>query len=117
MTVVVAVGEMNRRVKLQQRSSSTDTFGQQSTTWSDLATVWARIEPVSSREYYGAQAVQVEITHRITLRYRSELADPRAAAALRVLWGSRIFNLRGPLNVDLRSRFVEIDASEGLNDG
>ncbi len=117
MTSPVAIGELNRRVRLQQRSSSLDTFGQQSTTWSDLATVWARIEPLTSREAFSAGGVQSEVTHTITVRNRSELADPRTAAALRILWGSRIFNLTPWMNPDMRSRFLEIHATEALNDG
>lgn len=117
MTVVISVGELNRRVRLQSRNTITDSMGQQDTQWLDIDTVWARIEPVSSREYYGAQAVQVEETHVITVRYRSELDDPRAAAALRILWGSRIFNIVGVPNPDGRKRFVDIKVSEGLNDG
>lgn len=69
------------------------------------------------REQFAAQAVQSEISHRITVRYRPELANPTSVAAMRVVYGTRVFNIIGALNIDERHAIVEISATEGLNDG
>ncbi|TGE33172.1 phage head closure protein [Desulfosporosinus sp. Sb-LF] len=37
-----------------------------------LSGIWASIEPLSGREYYAAQQVNAEITHRIKIRYRAQ---------------------------------------------
>ena len=44
-------GYLRKRVTIQQRSTVTDTFGGQSTSWVDIATVYAEITPMSGREW------------------------------------------------------------------
>lgn len=110
-------GDLRKRVTFQVRGNVTDTYGQQTTIWTDLFSAWAAIEGLSARELFAAQAVQSEVTHSIVVRYRQELALPRAAASMRVLYGARVFNVSGAINVDERNREVVLRASEGLNNG
>jgi SPP1 family predicted phage head-tail adaptor len=110
-------GDLRKRVTFQMRGTTSDTFGQQTTTWTDLFTAWAEIQALSAREMFAAQAVQSEVTHAITVRYRAELALPKTVAAMRVLYGSRIFNLAGATNPDERNRELVIQATEGLDNG
>ena len=106
-----------KSVKFQTRDLSVDSYGGQVTTWTDAFTTRAAIEPLSARELFAAQAVQSEVSHRITVRYRSELANPALVGAMRVLYGTRVFNIQGAININERHGIVEISASEGLNDG
>lgn len=110
-------GSLCRRVVFQRRDTALDSYGQQATSWSDAFTAWASIEPLSARELFAAQGGQSEVTHRITVRYRAELAHPAVVAAMRIVYKGRIFNIQGATNVDERNRAIEILASEGLNDG
>ena len=110
-------GRLRKSVRFQTRNPSVDSFGQQVTSWTDVFSTRASIEPLSAREQFAAQAVQSEISHRITVRYRTELANPTAVAAMRVVFGTRVFNIVGALNIDERHAIVEISATEGLNDG
>ena len=113
----MTAGMFRKSVKFQTRDGAVDSYGQQVTTWTDAFTTRASIEPLSAREVFAAQAVQSEVSHRITVRYRSQLANPTAVAAMRVLYGTRVFNIVGALNINERHGIVEISASEGLNDG
>ena len=115
-------GDLNRRVAIQARSSSTNSWGQQSTTWSDvLANVPAAIEPLAGRELELARAVNAEVSGRITVRYHPQLANPIAMAGWRVVYAAngvnRVFNIVGARNIDERNRTVELWVSEGLNEG
>lgn len=110
-------GDLRKRVTFQVRNTVSDTFGQQSTVWTDLFTTWASIEGLSARELFAAQSVQSEVTHAITVRYRPEFALPRAVAAMRVLYGSRVFNISGAVNTNERNREIVMQAAEGLNLG
>jgi SPP1 family predicted phage head-tail adaptor len=114
-------GKLNRRITLQQRSPAQDASGQQATTWTDLFTVWAGIEPLTARELLAGQAVNTEVSHKVTVRYRTELALPVPAAALRASYasaaGTRIFGIVGVLNIDERRAQIDLLASEGLNQG
>ncbi len=110
-------GMFRKSVQFQTRDLSVDSYGQQVTTWTDAFTTRASIEPLSARALFAAQVVQSEVSHRITVRYRAEFANPAMVAAMRVLYATRVFNIHGALNIDERRAIVEISASEGLTNG
>lgn len=109
----VRAGDFNRRITIQQHSSSTpDGFGQASQTWSDLLSCWARIEPLSGRELVLAQAQNAEVTHLVEIFYR-----PTVTAAMRVVYQGRIFNVLSVIDPDMAHVSLELLCSEGLNKG
>jgi SPP1 family predicted phage head-tail adaptor len=110
-------GAMRRRITLQSRDATVDANGGQVTSWTNVATVWASIEPLSVRELLAAQSVQSEISHKITLRYQPALASMKALAAMRALYGTRIFSIAGGMNLDERNRELDLLATESLNNG
>ncbi len=82
MTAIRA-GQMSRRITLQQQTTSVDSYGQQASTWTDVATVWAAIEPSVGRELMAAQAVSLDQPTTITIRWQPAFASPKAVAAMR----------------------------------
>ena len=110
-------GRLRHSVTIQQRTATIDAVGDVSDSWTTLITARAEIRPLSARELFAAQATQSEVTHQVTVRYRSELAAPKTAATYRVLFGSRVFNIHGAMNIDERNREVRMMCSEGLSDG
>lgn len=108
---------MKRRVQLQQRSATNDDVGGQSVAWETVATLWASIVALGGRELLSAQAVQSEVTHSVTVRYRAEFSSPKTAAAMRLVYGARIFNISSVENVDEQNKVVVLTCFEGLNDG
>jgi len=113
----VAAGDLNRRVTIQTRASNQDSFGAQSTAWSDLASVWASIEPLTGRELMNAQTISTEISHRITLRYQSAFANPKTVATLRAIYGARVFDIHASMNESENNERITLLAAEGLTDG
>jgi len=70
-------GTLNKRIKISQLvtgSPATDEFGAPNTSWEELDTVWAAVEPISGREFWAQQQVQSEITAKIRIRYRDDVA-------------------------------------------
>lgn len=110
-------GDTRRRITIQQRSTAQDSAGGQVNTWTDVMTVWAKIEPLSGRELMTAQSVKSEVTHTITLRYQALFADPTEVATLRGVYNGRVFNFHASMNIEERNREVQIPASEGMNNG
>ena len=87
------IGSLRHRVALQQKNVTEDALKQQSEVWTDIATVWARIEPLSGREYAAARQINAEISVRITIRYRRGItADARA------VFDGRIFEALSVIN-------------------
>lgn len=115
-------GDLRRRVSVQTRNGTQDAYGQQVTVWTDyMLGVPSTIEALSGREIIAAQAISVDVTHQITVRYSSLLADPVAVAAMRLVYVNagvtRYFNISAAMNVDERNKTIVLLASEGLNLG
>lgn len=109
-------GRLRHRIKFQAKTGTPvpDGYGGSTIPWVDFATkIPAAIEPLSGRELLAAQAVQNETSHKVTLRYQ-----PGITAAMRVVFGSRVFAITAPpLNKDERNRELTLLCSEGLSQG
>lgn len=104
-------GTLNKRVTIQSPTTPTsDGAGGTIATepWTDLATVWASVSPLTGRETLQAQAVEAETTHRVTIRYRDCVT-----ARSRILLGERVFKITAPpRDTDERHRELVIDCVE-----
>ena len=86
-------GKLNKRVNIQSVTETRDDPGGVVETWSTDITVWASIESMTGKEFFAAQELQSEITHKINMRYLTGMKTKK-----RILYGSRIFNI---LSVDM----------------
>lgn len=106
-------GNLRRRISIQRKDTARDSYGQPNLVWVLVAEVWADIQPLSGRELEIAQAMNAEITHQVTVRYREGIT-----AAMRIVYQGRFFNITSPpLDVDMRHKEMQLMCSEGLNDG
>ena len=109
----IRTGDLRRRITIQQRSSETaDSFGQASTSWTDVVSTWADIQPMSGRELQAAQAQQSEVTHQVEIRYRAGVL-PR----MRVSYQTRVFDIQSVIDVGMQHRRLTLMCSEGLTQG
>lgn len=105
-------GKLNKQITLQQQRPSKDGEGISISVWVDLATIWASVEPIRGREYFQAAAVGAESTVRIRIRYREGITTD-----LRVLYGSRKFNIRSAIDPEERHRELHLMCEEVVNGG
>lgn len=117
---MIPASRLNQRVTLQSPAGSRDSLGERVTTWTDVATVWAAVEPTPLRDTLSADAggqVQAAAYWRVLLRESPALTA--LAADWRVAWGSRVLVLIAP-PVPLMVRgvrepgYLELRCSEGL---
>jgi SPP1 family predicted phage head-tail adaptor len=114
----IRTGELRHVVSIEQRSSTQDAYGQQSTSWTEVAAgVRAKVEPYQAREQVQAQQYQAEISHRITLRHRPIFDDPQTAALYRLVYKGRRFNVNGSTNQEERNVYTVLLCTEGRSDG
>lgn len=107
------VGKLNKRVLLQSPGGTRDAVGERTTTWSDVATVWAQIEPLSVKEQIAAAQARGSVTHKILIRYSATVVA--ITHAWRVKYGTRIFTVDGPArNINEGNRYLELICIEGL---
>lgn len=95
-------GSMHEQITWQSATVSQDSHGQPIETWGSVpsdATVWADIQSAGAGERFisGAEQRQSEITHKVRIRYRTDLT-----VQMRGLWGSRYLYIENVLDPDGR---------------
>lgn len=103
----VPIGQMRDRVEIQSRTLSADSFGGQVASWTTVATVAAKVEPLSGREAWQAQQVRPDLTHKVTIRYYAGLGPE-----FRFLLGSRRFAIESVIDTESRRRQHECMCKE-----
>lgn len=83
-------GELKERVTLQSRSVAQDAYGQDTITWTTVATVWARVRPLNGREFFAAAQTQQEQTIKAVIRYRADIQH-----TWRLVWQGRAHDITG----------------------
>ena len=104
------IGQLRHRLEIQEKRSVMDEWGNQVSEWFTVATAWAAIEPIRGEEYWAAGAQRGETIHRVTMRY-----VPGVTPEHRLLFGDRILEIESTLNLEERSRLLELLCKERLN--
>lgn len=94
-------GQMTARLALEMPVSEPDGQGGAVLTWTEIAAMWAKIEPVSSTFTERAGAETGTITHRIWLRFREGIA-----AGQRLRKGARLFMVKLVQDPDETGRYL-----------
>lgn len=101
--------KLKKRITIQQPVEVSDSGGGYTLSWSDLASVWAEVKPVSGREDYRALKLESKVTHKVTIRHRSDVT-----AGMRISMGGRVFNIRAVMNQDEENEKLLLLAEEGV---
>lgn len=80
----IHAGKLNERVTLRAPSVDRDQFGEATLDFDDIATVWAQVDGLSSREILQAMQANVVASHRIRIRFRGDLTPH-----CRIIWRDR----------------------------
>ncbi len=106
-------GELRERVTIQEKLVSKDSFAEERPLWSDVATVWAAVEPLSGREFLEARQVQAETTTRIRMRYRAGIR-----AEMRLVHGTHIYEITAPpMDIESKHKELQLMCKEIIGDG
>lgn len=99
---------LRHRITVEEEKRVPDGRGGHTETWEPVASIWADVEPLSTRDRLVAQQVQSDISHRVTGRYRSGLSG-----RLRVVHHGRYLYVVGaPINVDGRNIWLQLNCAE-----
>ena len=107
MVVFFDPGQMTARLDLEAPQTDPDGQGGAAVTWQVIASLWARIEPVSSLITEEAGSESGRISHRIWVRFRGDIA-----AGQRLRKGARIFVVRLVRDPDETRRFLVCQCEE-----
>ena len=87
-TLFLDPGSLRSELSLQAATPVPDGMGGHTQSWNEIATVFARIEPISATSVFGPDQTVETVTHRVTLRWRNGVA-----AGMRFVRHARIFDI------------------------
>lgn len=100
------IGDMDRKITIQTKTTARDEWGQAIDTFTDLATVWAEYKPrINSAASLQSMEDQVQFKEvaSFVIRYRDDVPD-----TARILFGGKTWMItqRGEVGIS-RRRFME----------
>jgi len=106
-------GDLNKRIKISELvtggSPVVDECGEPNTSWDELDTVWAAIEPLTGREFFAQQQVQSEITVRIRIRYRDDIVS-----GMKAEYGDKTYVIQNIIDKEEKHQELQLMCSEGV---
>jgi SPP1 family predicted phage head-tail adaptor len=110
MATMIDAAALRHKITLQSVAQARDSVGGITETVTTHAVTWAKIEGLSSREFWDAKAVQAENSLRFTIRLMSGVT-----AQMRVSWDGRTFEItEPPFDPDGRRRYLVFVAAEDV---
>jgi SPP1 family predicted phage head-tail adaptor len=107
MKAPVTIGDLRHRVQIETAARVSDGGGGATVTWTLVADVWAAIWPRTSDETFELDRVAGKATHDIWIRYRGDVKPD-----MRMRFGGRVFDIRGVIDVEDRSRWLKCPSVE-----
>ena len=100
-------GLMTRQVTIRTMARTPDGMGGYTETPTDVAGIWAEVEPLQGNEQLRAMQTGMLRPHRFTMRYRTGIS-----AALTILYGARVFNIKSVVDLEEKHRELVILGDE-----
>ena len=101
------IGDLNRRIQIQNQSTSQDEFGQPLTTWATVYSCWAHIGMQNSQLIYSTAEFVSKATHRIEMRWTSSVVISPNQRVVYIDPASNVthtYNIEAVLNTDQKNR-------------
>ena len=95
---MINAGRLRERVTVQQAAESRNAIGETLLSWATFAERWASVEGVSSRESLAYGQQQIDVTHRVRMRYLAGLTQ-----SMRLQWRGRTLEIVSLLEHNNRS--------------
>lgn len=102
-----AIAGMRERVTLQSPMRAADGAGGADVSWTDVKTVWAKVEEGAGGERLTGERFAARADITLTIRHRLGVTTE-----MRALWNGRVLNIRAVRDKDGRKRFLTLDCEE-----
>ena len=103
------------RITIRSAIETVGDMGGFKTEYSDLASMYAIIEPMKQIERTQYSKLDSEVSHKITVRYQSIFDDPLDTVKYRIVFKGRQFEVTQAIDLFADNRYVRIIASEVLS--
>jgi SPP1 family predicted phage head-tail adaptor len=100
-------GKYRQPITIQQRQFTQDSYGSTTEDWVDVYQTRAGIFPLSGSEFFKADEINANITHKIQLRYLSGVTPD-----MRILYNNRVFWITSVVNFQEHNVELQLYAKE-----
>jgi SPP1 family predicted phage head-tail adaptor len=94
-------GAFRHELALEEATIVPDDSGGHAQDWAEVATVFARIEPIAAESRFGADQTLETVTHRVTMRHRDGVAS-----GMRLTRAGRVFDIVTVHDPDETGRYL-----------
>ncbi|WP_159728379.1 phage head closure protein [Methylosinus sp. Ce-a6] len=101
------IGAMRERVAIYAQTQAVDDVGDITTTWTQVATCWARMRPLSARQVELAGRDDAIRRYEMKIRYRTDITTNS-----RIVWRGRRFDVEGVTDETEQRQFLTVFLSE-----
>lgn len=101
---MTTAAHLRQRITIEQYTvTDRNEIGGEVKDWAPVATVWASVEPIRGREFFAAQQVNAEVTHKVTTRFHAGITPK-----MRVKYGARVLEIQSVIDPQERHLFLEL---------
>jgi len=101
-------GELDQQVQFLRESKTGDSMGGNISQFTPIATVWAKVRPMSGAEREHSDRENAQANYLIVIRHRDDIDESCVAA-----WKGTMFNIRFARDQP-RSRFLALETEKGV---
>jgi SPP1 family predicted phage head-tail adaptor len=99
--------ELRHIITIQVATITAGSYGSGEKTWGTFAQVWAAMWPQKSQEVVVGDRIEISTHTLVKIRYVAGVL-----AGMRVLYGTRVFDIVGIRNIDELNREIYLDCVE-----
>jgi SPP1 family predicted phage head-tail adaptor len=110
----MTMDQLWHKMYLQSYTETRTSSGYPQRSYATYATIWAALRTLSGNQKLVAQQAGTVLSHEATMVYCASVAPQPDH---RLVWGSRIFDIRDVRNVDELNREVRMLCTEVLTEG
>jgi len=100
-------GALNARLTLEDQANTSDGQGGETINWVQVAGLWGAVKPVADRFGEKGGAESAILTHRVTVRARSDVRR-----GMRIVWQGRALLIRTVSDPDEAGRYLTCHCEE-----
>jgi SPP1 family predicted phage head-tail adaptor len=104
---LINAGKYRHIIVIQKRNSTQNKYGESTEAWVDFIKVRAGIYPLSGREFFSADAVNSEVSHKVHLRY-----VPGITPDMRINFNGRFFRIISVINFQELNKELQLLCKE-----
>lgn len=110
---MISAGEFDQRITFREKVTSRSGIGEQTFTFADVCTVWAKVMPLRGNAFYAANQQQHVIDARFLIRERAGLRTD-----MQIVWKGQHYDITNLITgTGPYAGTIEVTAVNGVRDG